>query len=177
MSRRLLTSLVLSIFIAACAPQSSEAIISDGDVEAEEYQVYSALIEEWYISERIDLVVIIENTETQMSAEWYEAVPNRLPDVSDDLVKDFREKNLQSYTLESRFDLKVECAVIDNQELEEIFSDSHEGWNNFYRRFPNSPGYIELSRVGFNSEMSKAFVSVGNQSHWRAGAGHLVLLV
>lgn len=36
---------------------------------------------------------------------------------------------------------------------------------------------MTLSRVGFNSDRTRALVYVGNQSHWLTGAGFYLVLV
>lgn len=49
-----------------------------------------------------------------------------------------------------------------------------DGWAMFYEKYPDSPGIIKLSRVGFSRDGSVAIVYMGNQSQWLAGSGGLV---
>ena len=58
----------------------------------------------------------------------------------------------------------------------DIFDDSVNGWEEFYRRYPDSPGITTLSRVGFNRERTEALVYMGAQLHYLAGAGNLYRL-
>jgi hypothetical protein len=60
--------------------------------------------------------------------------------------------------------------------MNQIFAVNQDGWQVFYARFPEAPGIISLSRVGFNDRLDQALVYLGNQSHWLAGAGHFYLL-
>jgi hypothetical protein len=38
--------------------------------------------------------------------------------------------------------------------------NSIDGWRAYYRKYPSSPGFIMLSRVGFNRQMTEAVVYV-----------------
>lgn len=152
--------------------------------EAEEYAVYSALIQAVFIdpykdADRPELIVIDDETSLGPTgptlAETLKFVQVDLPGLTDEVVQDFAARNQQTYPLEPLLTLSVKNVLISQEELNTIFKNQ-DGWDIFYSKFPNSQGRMTLSCVGFNPEKDMALVYVGNQSYWLAGAGFYVLL-
>lgn len=146
--------------------------------DMDEYAVYSALIRAMYLQPGIDRIVIDDHTSPGLSydpGEDLDYVTNRLPGLEEETLADFQAQNRESHPLTDDFDLSVEVVLIGEEELDQIFGDM-EGWDTFYATYPDSQGRMTLSRVGFNRQGTQALVYVGNQSHWLAGTGHLVLL-
>ncbi len=148
------------------------------DSLAEEYEVYSALIRSVYNNE----LIVIEDTTAQPDSGLFapsEAVRfmrNYHPDLGDEIWSDFETKNEAPSVLERRFALGVEYVFISKQEIESIFSKNAGGWEDFYAKYPSSQGVLTLSRVGFNEAKDTAVLYAGNQSHWVAGEGNMVLM-
>lgn len=67
--------------------------------------------------------------------------------------------------------MKVDYVLLNEKESQDI-----KGWDEFYKKYPNSPGIISVSRVGFNKEKNQAVVYVGLQSDYLAGRGVIFLL-
>jgi len=100
----------------------------------------------------------------------------RLEGVRTETFENFRSKNTRKYPLGYLFDLNRPYVLIGDSEIREMFI-RYDGWTRFYGRYPGAQGLMVLSRVGFDPEGTQALVYVGNQSHWLAGAGYLVLLI
>ena len=145
-------------------------------IESEEYVVYSHLIESWYVNDNIRLIVIEDTNEPSL---WSESLENELEplDVTEEMIEVFKTRNMRPVSLKRLLSLSVPYVLIGSKEMEDIFQIDRDGWDEFYQRYPDSPGTITLSRVGFNSYMNRALVYIGIQSHWRAGSGHFVLLL
>jgi len=158
-----------ALIAAACTPPI--------DLEAEEYAVYSALIESQYIQSGIDQIVIQNQTATGLGdrAEVSDYVKQNLPELSSEMIADFGSKNQQPRSFQDRFRLTVKCVLVSSDDVKQIFQNG-KGWDTFYAKYPHSQGLMTLSRVGFNAKLDKAIVYVGNQSHWLAGAGYFVML-
>jgi hypothetical protein len=62
--------------------------------------------------------------------------------------------------LENKFSIPQIVVLISKKEHDKIFSD--ESWDTFYQKYPDSPGYIGLSRVGFNSNHTQAIIYFSN---------------
>jgi hypothetical protein len=151
-------------------------------VETEEYAVYSNLIESWYVNKDIRLIVIEDHSELGEWG-WRGALDDALqflmeasPGVAEEVISSFKRRNQNPGLLKPLFSLSVPYVLIGSHEMEDIFQPDRDGWEEFYRRYPNSPGTIWLSRVGLDVLLKLALVYIGRQSHWRAGAGHFVLL-
>lgn len=149
-------------------------------IEAVEYAVYSALVEEMYMNDKIKLIAIKDHTALQPLAgddlsKELEQVQQKMPGVSQEVVANFLEKNKRQHRLENAFNLSVPYVLVSEKEYEEIFQND-DGWQTFYRKYPASQGLMTLSKVGFNSETNRALVYVGNQHAGLGGAGYYVLL-
>ena len=145
---------------------------------AEEYEVYSALIESVYNN----ALIVIEDTTAQPDSGLFSPpdavrfMRNYHPELGDEIWSDFQTKNEKPSVLEGRFTLSVRYEFISKQEIESIFSKNASGWDDFYAKYPGSKGILTLSRVGFNEANDTAVLYAGNQSHWVAGEGNMVLM-
>jgi hypothetical protein len=70
----------------------------------------------------------------------------------------------------------VSYVLLSQDEKNAMFGINQDGWQVFYAKYPDAPGILTFSRVGFDTALDQALVYVGDQSHFLAGAGHYVLL-
>jgi len=148
--------------------------------EAEEYAVYSAIIQTRYIdTQKPALIVISDQTDLDYFSdelgEHLKFVRQDLPDLTDEIAADFEIQNKQPQSLKSLFAISVKYVFISQQEIQTTFK-KQDGWDIFYAKYPDSQGYMHLSGVGFNSQMDMALVYVDNMRYALAGEGHYVLL-
>ncbi len=145
------------------------------NISLEEYLVYSVLIEARYPQKDFPRIVIQENTVSK-SLRSADLLKKKLPELEEEIIKDFQDKDNQVYHLDRRFVLDVDYILLTNKERGEIFAFEN-GWKVFYDRYPNANGILEFSRVGFNSQRTKALIYQGNQSNGLSGMGQYVLLL
>jgi hypothetical protein len=51
--------------------------------------------------------------------------------------------------------------LLTQEEVDELRPlDEASGWKLFYEKYPDSVGFIHLSRVGFNADLSQALVYI-----------------
>jgi hypothetical protein len=148
--------------------------------EAEEYAVYSAIIQTRYIdTQQPALIVISDQTDldyfTGELSEHLNFVRQGLPDLADEIAADFEIQNKQPRPLKPLFTISVNYVFISPQEIRTTFK-KQDGWDIFYAKYPNAQGFMHLSGVGFNSQMDMALVYVDNMRYALAGEGHYVLL-
>jgi hypothetical protein len=107
------------------------------------------------------------------------------PDVEPDTMSDFKAKNEKSALLERRLDLKTPYVFVSNDEMDAIFhpkvgllvlEDMGAGWRRFYERYPGAPGYIDLSRVGFDSKKKQALVYLAFEHDYMGGSTRILVL-
>ena len=155
-------------------------------IREEEYAVYAALIDTGfdlirfiYSRDEVHLIVIIDHTsggkagsDLEETLEW---VTEEMPEVEQETCDNFLIKNEQSYPLGDFFNLTTTVILLSNEEARKIFQEGG-GWKEFYMRYPISQGIMDLSRVGFNSEMNQALVYLANVAEDSIGSGYYVLL-
>ncbi len=176
----LLASLLASCSFPSLQNQASATATQQAKAENEEYAVYSALITERYISPGLQIIVIHDHTGLDYEFIDLDArlkyVQENIPQLTPEIVADFKLKNVQPLPLKSQFSLNVSYLLMSDKEWREIFTDQ-DAWKYFYQLYPHSQGVMTLSRVGFNSDLDMALVYVGNSSGFLAGAGYYVLMV
>lgn len=158
----------------------AEAPTPPYSAEAEEYGVYSAVIQTRYIDTgKPELIVINDQTGLDYFSgelsEHLKSVRQGLPELTDEVCADFEARNKQPQSLKSLLTISVKYVFINQQEIETTFK-RQDGWDIFYAKYPNSQGHMHLSRVGFNPQMDMALVYVDNMSYVLAGGGYYVLL-
>jgi hypothetical protein len=97
-------------------------------------------------------------------------------DVRSETTSNYLERNDSAHPVAADMNLAVSYVLITDEELEQIFSGSSDGWQTFYARYPNAPGIIKLSRVGFDERMDQALVYVGHMFGGLGGEGGFYLL-
>jgi len=88
---------------------------------------------------------------------------------------DYVAKNAKSHQLTKSLDLKLKYTLIPKEKIEQIFDGLPS--SEFYRQFPDSGGYIALSRAGLNSRGDQAFVYMRHTCGGLCGSGHYLALV
>lgn len=161
-------------------PMPADAPTPQYSREAEEYAVYSAIIQTRYIdTQKPALIVIRDQTELDYFSgelgEHLKSIRQDLPDLTDEVSADFEAQNRQPQSLKPLFTISVKYVFISGQEIQTTFK-RQDGWDIFYAKYPDSQGHMHLSGVGFNPQMDMALVYVGNMRYALAGEGYYVLL-
>jgi hypothetical protein len=174
---------VILLLLSACSMKSTETatpkptITPTPDAIREEERVYKALIEATYPS---DVLVIMEQTQTDVldlaSDETYQHVEESLQHLLADTLTNFKTRNDSSYPLKTSMILGRRYTLFSEKDKQDLFQINQSGWDVFYNRYPEAPGIITLSRVGFNEQNDQALVYLGIQSYWLAGSGNFYLL-
>jgi hypothetical protein len=154
------------------------------EVSAEEYAVYSAYLNGTEKNpndgKAVKLIVIndhaiiIKDTCSQDKiAEYDKRIAN------DDLrvlFESLRAKNRESISLKRRFNIRHDYVLLHESDLAAILKAKDiEGWDYFYEKYPNSSGYVSLSRVGFNTTFTKAIVFIEQSCGSLCSSGDYIL--
>jgi hypothetical protein len=97
------------------------------------------------------------------------------------LVDDYLEQNASRRLLLPRPPFVNPYIVVPEAQIQASFTDDFAKsplgpWGEFFRRFPNSNGYTELSAVGFDADKRRAMVYVGHYCGTLCGGGRSHLL-
>ena len=127
-------------------------------LEAEEYEVMSALINE-YAGGDFELLLINDHTESwcimarlqEMRSDWVE--------LESETIDSLIVRNSSSVEIEKKLSLDSKYRLIPRDEYVRVLhGGAVPNWNNFDSLFPDSPGFMTVSRVGFNSGRTQALV-------------------
>ena len=102
-----------------------------------------------------------------------------LAKLAPDTRADYQAKNKKSMTLPQPCALAPECSAEDVVSLTAIVvtkNKNDKGWKNFFSKYPNSPGILLVSRIGFNADKTEAIVYAGKSCGTLCGEGYYVRL-
>jgi len=177
--KTLMLSTFVLLFLTVSVLQSEQATTPTDD----EYEVLSALINEFYLTGEYKSIVITNPTCCEMEdvdfrGGGWKVYVDQLSPISFETLEDYAARNKQPLSFERRFKLKTKYQIVPNADVEKLFPAGmpEEGWKVFYSKYPGSNGYLKLSRVGFNKAKDQAFVSTGWIRGPRYGEGHYVVL-
>jgi len=172
--RRAALLFMLGLLLAGCGLKPTP------DLQAEENAIYLALFQ-GILGPEAKLLVIEDHTSTFGALyNWKQTsqyIKENLPAVAPETLADFQARNAQPQPLKDFLSIPIPTVLFSEQERNEIFQSSGNGWDEFYRRYPGAPGLSAISRAGLNKDRTQAFVYIGTQSHYLAGVGYYVLLV
>lgn len=144
-------------------------------IEAEEYAVYSAMIQQNPIGYGLDSFIVIREHTMLWDSDLVERSLEERPGLSAELVDSYRSRNTESYTLGPNLDLEQDYALMPREEAEKLFRRGGK-WDEFQATYPEAGGVVMFSRVGFSANEDRALVVMGLRCHEECGAGGLYLL-
>jgi hypothetical protein len=167
--------------------------------EKEEAAVYRSFIDNYFLNwsfskyqfgdKHIKLLVVSNQTSGFMIPFSYQKDISRLSTKPDDeTVKNFLERNdgyypkaqltektlkvIGRYPINPHIEFRIPHVLISDAERDQILDNG--GWNEFFRRYPDSRGIEYFSRVGFNKNRTQAILYFVHSNDDEAGI--LVLL-
>ncbi|MBV9928161.1 MAG: hypothetical protein JOZ96_24290 [Acidobacteria bacterium] len=177
MSKSLMLAVSFAAIIACSGVGKAPAPCESG-VEANEYSVYSAAVEEFSRGRNAKSVVISNRTvdvsdPASVTSEWVRRCEAFVPEAE----ASFRDRNRQPLELTRSFTLRDDYVLVSAGDLKSIPSDKMR-LGGMGAKYPDAFGVIGLSRVGFNAEMNKAVVYISQGScGLGCGEGTCMMLV
>ncbi len=157
----------------------------NSDEEANE--IYHLLVHRQFIrNDEIKLIVIQAET---TSCPMYEdesvkekfGVTEQFHQMMSKTMPEAEAQTLDNYLLSNKgrqelkvWNLDVNYVMVRNSDLPD--SKFENFWDRFYRKYPNSPGLMFFSQVGFNDRHDQAFLYMGRSCGGLCGVGEYVLL-
>jgi len=86
------------------------------------------------------------------------------------------DANRNSTHFHRSFSLPVPYQIIESSEMRSIFGTKGDIWGRFYQKYPNSSGFLALSRVGFSPNENQAAFYMSNHCGGLCGAGYFVIM-
>jgi hypothetical protein len=173
--RRELVLLVL--LLCSCSPGSPKPTATPPpSIEAEEYAVYSALVQQNPIGYNLGSSFVVRE-QTVADLDMFERTLENVHRLPSSLVDSYRSRNAASYTLSPNLDVEQDYVLMPQEEFDEIFRKGGSVWTRFQARYPEASGLVIFSRVGFDANEDKALATMGYRCGDLCGAGGLYLLV
>ena len=91
-------------------------------------------------------------------------------------INNFRKINSAQASFRASFDVPVKYQLVDEADINSIFKN-HGWWPDYYKKYPGSRGWLELSRVGFSPDGKQALFYVVNSCGDMCGGGSYVVMV
>lgn len=148
---------------------------------SDEYAVFRALLDHG-LGPEAQQVVVAESTTGDPAGILPSAQADdaRAKDLgtSLELLRDWSLMNQRTFTLGEGFSTRVPHVLLADPVRETLFrgDQPEQGWQLFFRKYPQSAGLVRLSRVGFNAARSEALVYLEFQCGAECGSGRLVQL-
>ena len=141
--------------------------------DAEAYEVYSAILPtEWsQLSGNAKSLVIRSETKDYKMCHQSEAESEK---IIGQAISEYVKLNKETWLLKRGLNIEKPYELIPYDELRSALKQG--GWENFYKQYPNSGGWIELSAVGFNADKTVAVVYMGHHSWSLSGGGRFHVL-
>lgn len=188
MKKYCIPSFVAVLTISAVL-SASPKLLRQSQVTDEEYAVYSAVIADMFAGgkvtfdtqAKVKVLVIKDHTvsdslRADVESQDWKYLKQHFPSVSQAAIDDFVAKNKEAHLLKDAFDIELNHTMVGKDEIDRMFQGGPGGWEEFYKRFPSSGGFVGVSRAGFNPEMNQALVYVEHGCGGLCGTGHYVLL-
>ena len=166
------------------APSQSKDKTRQEGIEAEEYAVYSTLINKNTAEENANRLLVIQDkpfpwigTLDEERDKFYEELKKSTPALMAETVDDLIAKNKEHHTFTRRFDIKRPYVLVKQKELDSIFDTDGGRWEAFRQKFPEARGFSTFSRVGLNADKTQALVYQAHSCGDLCGGGSYLLLV
>jgi hypothetical protein len=136
-----------------------------------------------FVKEGVKTIVIEKHTTFydyrsiwQKREDYIRVLLEQLRPLSPDTLEDLEKRNKEQSELGFRLNLTLTYVLLDKQAPTNTPEAYAEQWRSFYDKYPDSPGIISLSRVGFNAHRDQAIVYAANICGGLCGKGYYVLL-
>jgi hypothetical protein len=114
-----------------------------------------------------------------LGQEYIQALKDGYPEMDTTVFSDYILVNDTVYYLRNKFSVASKnVTLVSAEEIQYIFGkpEINKGWEEFYRRYPDSNGTISFSRIGYNKDKTRAMVELGNMYASLGGEGRMIFL-
>ena len=158
-----------------CCARSTAAQSAAYD-DAEAYAVYSVVLQaEWpaRVAKAKRLVIQIETEDYPFIGDEGCLQPAEGDEAKyGPILAAYREINKKAKMLQRKFAPAFRYALVSKASIHNYFAIAGvDGWREFYRKYPDSGGYITMSAVGFNADKTIAIVYMGHSCGGLCGGG------
>lgn len=190
--KALIWTCLLLVTFQAAPPQKLST--PSNELPDEDYAIYSLVLQTQFVRNGVERIVLGDHTlmayppimmaMTQFGGS--EDAKKIRESANKETLQDYEQRNKTPVALAPKFTLKVPLVLMSAAERDRVFMltgegekkvASPKGMDAFQKLYPKSPGFMNISRIGFNSDRTQAFLYVGFVCGGLCGEGHIFLLV
>jgi hypothetical protein len=138
-------------------------------------QISQIVIENRTESDGDDGHVVDENGKQISWAKTKGFLHKENPSLQAATLNSFRNVNTHPALFLTSFQLPIAYQLIDRKDFDAIFKNGG-WWPDYYRKFPSSQGFLNLSRVGFSNDGKQALFYASNKCGGKCGTGTYVVM-
>lgn len=180
--------LLLSVFILALLQGCSKddqgnrefPLKASDNLDYLDYQLYSLVLGEMFTnSENLVVNQEVHSGSAVTNHSFLQNLKEQYPGLDTTVFYDPGFIRDSTYYFENKFNVpSKKVSLVSAEEIRHIFSntDVNRGWEEFYRRYPNSSGTISFSRIAYNTGKTQAMVDMGNMYASLGGEGFMIFL-
>ena len=155
--------ITLLVFIAlTTASYGGNNHPEQSEIETWEYEIMSNLINSYY-GDDFGLLLIDDQTEPWCIRGRIDGIRAEWVDLKPETIDSLIVRNGCSVPMRRNLSLDSEYRLMSRNSYHEILEAGNApDWDKFDTAYPESPGFLVLSRVGFDSKYEQALVYFGN---------------
>ena len=179
--------LMLSISIALIFPATVFGQTNElrAYLDQAAYEVYSAVLSIPEAHPRAGKNLVVRQETLASFGAYTETNPNPDPGVClrpdpewekiiGPAITDYIRINKTKWRIQENFKIEKPYKIVSSDIILSLIKK--EGWEGFYKKYPDSGGFIDLSAVGFNADKSIAVLSKGGWCGDLCGSGDYYVL-
>jgi hypothetical protein len=159
----------------------------------EDYAIYSLVLQTHFAKDGVERIVLGDHTlmdfppimmgMTQFGGS--EDAKTIRESAAKETLEDYERRNKSSIALGNKFSLKAPLVLMSAAERDRVFMVTGEGKKRaarpkameaFQKLYPKAPGFMHISRIGFNAGRTQAFLYAGYVCGGLCGSGYIFLL-
>ena len=167
----------MPVVAATSIPTNTPTLMNDlpTTIEQDEQAIYALFFSDFSGTIAIVREDTVDSSYPQDEQETRDLIKSNLPDISDETLNNYIERNAISSKLSATMKLGVDYVPLSTPEFLEITSESN--WGEILKeKYPGSQGCTAFSRVGFNKSRTQALVYVTRIFEPLIGGGGYYLL-
>jgi hypothetical protein len=163
------------------------------ELSDEDYAIYSVVLQTHFVKDGVERIVLGDHTlmdfpPIMMGMTGFggsEDAKTIRESAAKETLEDYEKKNKSPIALSNKFLLKVPLVLISAAERDRVFMVTGKGekrvagpkaMETFQKLYPKSPGFMNISRIGFNAGRTQAFLYAGYVCGGLCGSGYIFLL-
>jgi hypothetical protein len=169
------TTLILTAFFllfpAIALSQTNQPVpYKDSDA----YEIYSTILSSQWAVRVAKAKTLVIRAETSAKFEMCLRPDPESEKIIGGAISNYLEVNKKTWLIQKKFNIETPYKIVSSEAINAVFEKNK--WEEFYKQYPDSGGYIELSAVGFNADKTVAIVYSGHSCGGLCGGGDYAVL-